>query len=564
MLRNRKAGCSLGLLAVATLLLLTLGWAATASQGAQVSYFVAPNGDDAAEGSQRAPFATLERARDAVRALKRTSGLPPGGVSVYLRGGSHRLLRTFALGPQDSGTEGAPITYGAYRGEEVRLVGGADLDPEAFRPVADAEVLRRLPRAARGEVFAIDLRAQGLTDYGELLPYGKIHDAVDDPNIKPPVPVPPELFFNGTSLTLARWPNEGFATVGTVIDRGSVPRDGDPGNCGGTFMYGGERPSRWTDAEDLWLYGFWQYDWADAALKVATIDPERRRITLAMASHYGLRSGGRFYAFNLLEELDAPGEWYLDRRAGILYLYPPGPLADATVQLSTLEGPMVSLTNTSHVSLRGLTFEVGRGSGVAIRGGSSNLVADSTLRLLGEQAVVIRGGERHGVTGSEVYATGAGGIVLEGGDRATLRPAGHVALNNHLHDYARIQRTYSPAVSLSGVGNRAAHNLIHDAPHLAIGLSGNDHMIKFNEIYEVVQETADAGAIYMGRGWTARGNVIRYNFIHDIPYEDTQGIYLDDAAKRVLPARAGRLYRRRPRQRRREQPLYRLQRVGPA
>jgi hypothetical protein len=90
---------------------------------------------------------------------------------------------------------------------------------------------------------------------------------------------------------------------------------------------------------------------------------------------------------------------------------------------------------------------------------------------------------------------------------------------------------YHPAVALGGVGNRATHNLIHDAPHEAIGFSGNDHLIEFNEIRDVCTESNDAGAIYAGRDWTMRGTVIRYNYLRDITGFEERGcvgVYLDD------------------------------------
>jgi hypothetical protein len=90
---------------------------------------------------------------------------------------------------------------------------------------------------------------------------------------------------------------------------------------------------------------------------------------------------------------------------------------------------------------------------------------------------------------------------------------------------------YTPAISLGGVGNRAAHNLIHDAPHMAIQFSGNDHVIELNEIHNVCLESNDAGAIYAGRDWTMRGTVIRHNYLHEITgFRDRGcvGVYLDD------------------------------------
>ena len=145
-------------------------------------------------------------------------------------------------------------------------------------------------------------------------------------------------------------------------------------------------------------------------------------------------------------------------------------------------------------------------------------------------------GSRHSVVGCDIYQTGEGGISLSGGDRITLTPADHLAANNHIRQFGRIYRTYRPAVGVNGVGIRVVHNLIHDGPHNAIQLSGNDHLIEFNEIYDVCYETGDVGAFYMGRDWTARGTIIRHNFFHDIRGPGLHGamaVYLDDAASGI-------------------------------
>lgn len=120
---------------------------------------------------------------------------------------------------------------------------------------------------------------------------------------------------------------------------------------------------------------------------------------------------------------------------------------------------------------------------------------------------------------------------MAGGDRPTLTPAGHNAENNHVHHYSRRARTYKTGITVSGVGNRIAHNLIHDGPHMALSAGGNDHVVEYNEIHNVVYESGDAGAYYVGRDWTQRGNVLRYNYWHDIVGESSYGgmtIYLDD------------------------------------
>jgi len=130
-----------------------------------------------------------------------------------------------------------------------------------------------------------------------------------------------------------------------------------------------------------------------------------------------------------------------------------------------------------------------------------------------------------------VENTGTAGIVIDGGDRKNLVPANHEAVNNHIRRFGRLARTYAGAVSLHGMGNIVRNNKMHDGPHLAILYGGNENRIERNEIFEVLLETCDAGALYTGRDWTTQGNVIAENFIHDLGVpgiDKTMGIYLDD------------------------------------
>src|SRR6185437_967855 len=115
-----------------------------------------------------------------------------------------------------------------------------------------------------------------------------------------------------------------------------------------------------------------------------------------------------------------------------------------------------------------------------------------------------------------IYNTGAEGISLSGGDRKTLTPARNFATDNDIHDVGRWTVQNHPAISIDGVGNRIAHNFLHDCKHCAIMFWGNDHVMEYNEIARCVTDSSDAGAIYSGRDPSARGNAIRYNFIHDI------------------------------------------------
>ncbi|MBM3892476.1 MAG: right-handed parallel beta-helix repeat-containing protein, partial [Verrucomicrobia bacterium] len=293
--------------------------------------------------------------------------------------------------------------------------------------------------------------------------------------------------------------------VASVPERGSKT----------AFTYYGDRPKNWSRADEAQVHIFPGPNGFDQCVGLKSVDAASRTLTLASETDHELLAARRYYVRNVPEELDAPGEWYLDRRTSTLYFYPPRPVASGKAFLSLLD-QAVSLSETAHVTLRGFTIECCRGSAIVISGGASNLVAGCSIRNTGLHGVEVTGGAGHGVVGCDIYDTARGGIVLGGGDRQQLTPAGHYADNNHIHHCGRVLKCFEPAIKLEGVGCRASHNLLHDLPHLALGLSGNDHVIEFNEIHHVCQETSDSGAFQTGRDWTFRGNVIRHNSFHDI------------------------------------------------
>jgi tetratricopeptide (TPR) repeat protein len=490
---------------------------------ASVEFFVAPNGNDTHPGTRQQPFATLERARDAIRALKQRGPLPAGGAAVTLLPGEYALTATLKLAAEDSGTERAPVVYRAESKGAARLNGGVRL--RGFQPVTDAGALARLPEEARGKVMQLDLKAQGLSDLGQLRQRGFGYN---------PSPVL-ELFFDGQAQPVARWPNEGFVRTGKLVDAGSR----DP-QRGATFEYAEDRPARWTQAREAWLMGYWRYLWAEATLGLASVDPQNRRLTAAHFYSYGggIQADMPYYVFNLLEEIDMSGEWFLDRSSGLLYFWPPGDPAQASVELSMLAGPMIQMDSVSHVTVDGLLLELGRAQGVVLNGGTNCLLVGCTVRKLGGDGVMVNGGARHGLLGCDLYHLGRGGARVNGGDRRTLRPGGHFIENCHIYDFSRVDRTYTPAVWMDGVSNRIAHNSFHHSPGHALRLEGNDHLIEFNDIHDVVLETDDQGGLDMHYNPTYRGNVIRYNAWRDIGSGDVPcgqaGVRLDDAICEVL------------------------------
>ena len=294
------------------------------------SLFVAPKGDDANPGTPAKPLASLQKARDKARPLLAQKN---GGVEIVLAPGEYRVSDTLELNVKDGGTSSSPIVYRANQAGTAVLYGGARLS--GFAPVTDAAILDRLPAEARGKVVQLDLKARGISDFGALAVRGFG---------QPASPPTLELYINGKPMTLARWPNTGFVKPTKLLE----PGDQAAGKSS-VLGYDDPRPARWTRANDAWMFGYFHFLWADATAKIGSIDTAAKTITTAQPYQYlgsmNNEQGILYYVFNLLEEIDRPGEWYLDRDTGVLYLYPPSDLSKSTVELSLLSRPMISATN---------------------------------------------------------------------------------------------------------------------------------------------------------------------------------------------------------------------------
>lgn len=362
-----------------------------------------------------------------------------------------------------------------------------------------------------------------------------------------------ELFCGGVTMPLARWPNdtpkmsERFARI-ELGDQQAVREDARTlVKNSDFFCYSNPRQDAWAHEPDPWLFGYWQCAYFASYRRMVSVDAANKRIRLDWNLAPGSKDqptivkGSGYQGINLLCELDSPGEWYLDRGTGLLYFWPPSPGKPAEALVSMLETPIIMAEGASNVILRGLTLEAGRQHGVVIREGANVLLAGCTIREMGCKGADIIGGHGHALVGCDLSYLGNAGVTLSGGDPATLTPSGHVVENCHIHHFANWNRGgYQPGVGVTGVGTRVSHCLVHDAPHQGFTVSGNDNLTEYCEVHDVTHEAGDAGAWYMYGDTAAlaeRGQVVRYNYWHHLPYNETfldshcvthMGVYIDN------------------------------------
>ncbi|MCC6696896.1 MAG: right-handed parallel beta-helix repeat-containing protein [Candidatus Hydrogenedentes bacterium] len=499
--------------------------AAPVGTAAPREFYVTRDGSDSNPGTRSKPFLTLERARDAIRAAG-TDDARSRPVTVWLGPGDYYRTNALEFTAEDSG-----VTWRGLQPYQARLLGARNLLLDSvLGPVTDPAIAARLPENARVHVREVDA--------SKAFPPGNPPAVLRSRGFgRPTTAAHCELFYNGRPMTLARYPNEGQWEHIAAFPSTSGQNDDHGGSIGkleSGFHYAGDRPLRWRDHGNIWVHGYWSWDWANSYERISSIDPQARLIrTASPHGLYGFRKGQRFYYLNVLEELDAPGEWWLDADKAKLYFWPPevaSPADTPELLLSRLTQPFLKLTGASNIVVRDLVLEAACGNAIEIRDGANCRVAGCAIRNLGNNAAVISGGTSHAVLGCDISDTGDGGVTLSGGDRRTLRPANHRVDNSHFQRVGRWSKCYVPAVLMNGVGHRASHNLVHDHPHCASLFNGNDHLIEFNEIHHIALETGDVGAIYTGRDYTYRGNRIRHNFIHHTGGVGmgSMGVYMDD------------------------------------
>lgn len=498
-------------------------------------FYVAPGGSDANPGTLDSPFATLDRARDAVRSLKKeAAAIPPGPIVVAVRGGTYFLKRTFVLCPEDSGTAVQPIFYTAYQQEKPIFSGG--------RRITHFSNIEGMWTTTLPEV------SSGTWSFTRL-------------------------FVNGNTRSRPRLPKKGFYYFTDQLE--PTPENMKKGFDRVAFKPGDLRPD-WQNLGDVEVIGF--HIWAASRMRLATVDAGTSiatftGVTPSTADWTKWPRGGRYLVDNVKEALSEPGQWYLDRKSGVLSYIPlPGEdlgtvemIAPYLDRLVELHGDLANKKWVHDITLRGLHFR--HANWVTPPRGQSTIQAESNLSAaiyavgardctleassisqIGEYAIWLAAGcKRILIDHCEMTDLGGGGVKI--GEIKAFDDDDSVASDNIVREclIAHGGRLHPAAIGV-WIGhspyNKILHNDIVDFYYTGIspgwswgyGRSLSHHNeIAHNHIRQIGQGVlSDMGGIYtLGAG---EGNHLHHNLIHDIDSYDYGGwgIYFDEGSSKAI------------------------------
>ncbi len=465
--------------------------------GKILSFYVVSDAAKGGNGSEDSPFSTLDEARDAIRAADRSLF---EGINVYVSGRFYMTEPFYLNTEADSGSENCPISWIGL--DNAELTGGITIKPEEFEPV-EGELKNYFPEESRNHIVQIDLKKYGLTsedfEHNDLTSkgynYSKLH------MVSP--------FCGNTRLTPARYPDDDFSVISgyTAVEGGSY------------FEITEEDAAHvrnWHYKDDIYVKGNFTLYWAADVSKVLSFDENGASMTVQECDGYTPVDGMTYYWYNIPEELNLPGEYYLNPD-GMLYWYP---ITDTRTGSEDLIFPvakkeLLHANGVNFVTFKNISFTDSQYRAVVLYGNNNIFDSCSVMRTGGINAMELKGFDNLVINSEFAYMAYAG-LRVDGGDTNTLTPSNNLIKNNYFHHFSESKSTYCGGLSLYGVGVTVSQNEFAYSNHLAIGYDGNNHLIELNEFHDICTFTDDAGVIYCGRSLSLYGTVIRYNYFHEI------------------------------------------------
>ena len=454
--------------------------------------FVSAVGDDSGDGSEEEPLKTLEKAIDVANEMREDSDKL---IEILLREGTYSVTNTIKI--INSQKDDTLLKISAYQDEKVTINAGVDI-PLSAMSIADSDFTNAIiDKPNAGSVLQYNLKDAQIEDLGEISLRGHL---ISD-------------------------------------EYGKRTKSGIANGC--SFQVNYDRPSQWSKPEQAWLSGTIGPNYEFDYYPVSRFDSEEKRVYLsrgALEKYYT----EPYYRFeNVPEELDEPGEYYIDRQSGMLYFYPPEDAPKDSVLTITMSTPtldvsgkapnsMFRIENSKNIVFENLIFKGGRGSAITGKNNSNIQFINCEINSFGENGIRFDASTDIKISDCKIHDVGQDGILFVScGNYKTLSPSNIVVSNNDIYNFARLERSYKTGIDFGYrcVGATAANNHIHNGPHAGMIFYGVNNDIYGNEFDNLVTEFSDMDALYCNNSnypWE-RGNKIHNNYFHDIGKSSMNG-----------------------------------------
>ena len=473
-----------------------------------ITIYASPNGVDTGIGFNTITSVNLKRA------VLVAKSFPSDTVTILLMDGIYAQL---SLDSTNNRNSTAPVFYRAInRGKAIFQV-LTNISTTAFQPIPDSIVQRIVDSTAKTKVMQLPLASYKLKNMN-VWPNTFSLSALTSP----------KFYNNGVPLPMSRYPKDSAMTMKKVLNNGISGKQ-----PGGTFIYRDTtRFKYWLKAindDGLYLSGAWRVPWQIDVVKTKFVDTLADTLQQAIGISGGLgdkytRPYGNgkepYWAINLVEEISVPGEWSINFRTKMLYMWLPD-----SAQLQVASDPTqsaISLSGINNTTFQGIVMDGGAGDGFTLNNCNNITIAGCDIYNCSGNGITITGGKNCTIQSNDIHHMGGNAIKIASAnylsDQKNVVLCNHRVVNNHLYTLATEKQVYYCGVDMStAIGAYIGYNLMHDIPQIAVYFGGNSNKMEYNEVYDAQTKYGGAAVFYRTGNFADRGNVLQYNYVHDSP-----------------------------------------------
>lgn len=494
--------------------------------------FVSNDGSDLNDGSFEKPFKTVKRALKWVENID--ASVRKKGMVIYLREGTYTVTDSLKMNGKHSGGYDAPLYISAYNNENVTFTSSNAIAIKDFVPVTDEEIKSRFYPEVREKIVEVSLKDYGITEYGTVFCQERDYQEQT---------TDPVLFCGEEQMTLARYPNNGVLRVGERVDDPAVHEAQPEGEKTFEWTMADDRAFNWKTLDETRVFAYFAYNYIPEYKKILALNKEKN--TATVLGQFGTvnqrvfrtTAENTYYFYNVLEELDAEGEWYLDRKTGKLYIYPPSYSDEnSIIYLSVKDNNIFEGSDIKNVVFNKIEFKNIVAAAINITYSDYIVVQNCKFINCSTGAVYLDCCTNSGVTTCYFLACPGNAVSMmqeryEDPYVYDLVPRNNFIQNNYIEGG---KDKYSKFMS-RGNGVVISHNLGVDSTHGHFGGDGINWYLEYNESVGGDKLQHD-GAPYYTSGSVGDYIVARYNYLHhpsDLPMRG-RGLYFDEGGSYFL------------------------------